>query len=218
MTRNPKPKPRPGPNPHPQPSTLHPPPSPSPLPQPRRDCIALLVNPGTADINARCPLQDTFPLLLAANFNHTECVQLLLDARADATMRTQRSGLNALHYACSDVVVGYLRDAGASTGASVDEDGNRVDTAMLDSSARALREEEAAARGKWGNMLQQHADAGGSAGSGSAASTAVASAAGTAIKSIAAARSPANRATAGGCTAEDLAEGLSTADDHYEVD
>ena len=163
-------------------------------------------------------------MLLAANFNHTECVQLLLDARADATMRTQRSGLNALHYACSDVVVGYLRDAGASTGASVDEDGNRVDTALLDSSARALREEEAAARGKWGNVLQQHADAGGSAGSGSAASAAVASAAGAAViaATTAAARSPqrstANRATAGGCTAEDLAEGLSTADDHYEVD
>lgn len=179
----------------------------------RRDCIALLVNPGNADVNARCPLQDTFPLLLAANFNHTECVQLLLDAKADATMRTQRSGLNALHYACSDVVAGCLRDAGASTGASVGEDGKRVNTAMLDSSAQALRAEEAAARSKWGSMLQQHAaDAGGSA------SAAVALAAGAATKSSAAVRSQANRATAGGCTAEDLAEGLSTADDHYEVD
>jgi hypothetical protein len=128
-------------------------------------------------------------------------------------MRTQRSGLNALHYACSDVVAGCLRDAGASTGASVGEDGKRVNTAMLDSSAQALRAEEAAARSKWGSMLQQHAaDAGGSA------SAAVALAAGAATKSSAAVRSQANRATAGGCTAEDLAEGLSTADDHYEVD
>ena len=135
-------------------------------------------------------------------------MQLLLDAKADATMRTQRSGLNALHYACSDVVVGCLRDAGVTTGATVDEDGNRVDTALLDSSAQALREEEAAARGNWGNMLQQHADAGGSA------SAAVA----VAVAKSREARSQANRATAGGCTAEDLAEGLSTVDDHYEVD
>ena len=200
MTPNPKPSPKPGPNPSPHPqlssSTLT---LTLTLTLTRRDCIALLVNPGNADVNARCPLQDTFPLLLAANFNHTECVQLLLDAKADATMRTQRSGLNALHYACSDAVVGYLRDAGASTVASVDEDGNRVDTGLLDSSARALREEEAAARGKSGMLQQQHADAPGSAGSASAAS-----AAGAAIKSIAAARTPANRATAGGCTAEDL--------------
>ena len=110
-------------------------------------------------------------------------------------------------------VVGCLCDAGASTGASVGEDGKRVNTAMLDSSAQALRAEEAAARSKWGSMLQQHAaDAGGSA------SAAVALAAGAATKSSAAVRSQANRATAGGCTAEDLAEGLSTADDHYEVD
>ena len=40
------------------------------------------MSPGKADVNARCPLQDTFPLLLAANFNHTECVQLLLYAKA----------------------------------------------------------------------------------------------------------------------------------------
>ena len=77
---------------------------------------------------------------------------------------------------------------------------------MLDSSAQALREEEAAARGNWGNMLQQHADAGGSA------------SAAVAVAKSREARSQANRATAGGCTAEDLAEGLSTVDDHYEVD
>ena len=37
----------------------------------KRECLELLVRPGAADVNARCPLQDTFPLLLAANFNHT---------------------------------------------------------------------------------------------------------------------------------------------------
>ena len=68
-----------------------------------------------------------------------------------------------------------------------------------------MREEEAAARGNWGNMLQQHADARGSASAASVAKSREA-------------RSQANRATAGGCTAEDLAEGLSTVDDHYEVD
>lgn len=43
-----------------------------------------------------------------------ECVKVLLDAKADATMKTLRTGLNALHYACSDQAVAHLRDAGAS--------------------------------------------------------------------------------------------------------
>ena len=67
---------------------------------------------------------------------------MLLGAKADATLQTERTGLNALHYACSDQVVAYLRDAGASVNDKGRED---VSTAFLQSSAQAFMQHSAAA-------------------------------------------------------------------------
>ena len=38
----------------------------------KKEIIELLIRRGNADVGATCPLQDTHPLLLAANFDFTE--------------------------------------------------------------------------------------------------------------------------------------------------
>ena len=82
------------------------------------EIVRLLVGKGRAEVNARCPLQDTFALLLAINFDFVEVARTLLAARADPNMGTESRGITSLHVCYSAEAVELLVAAGASVNAN----------------------------------------------------------------------------------------------------
>jgi len=67
----------------------------------KRDVVELLCRRGKADVHARCPLQDTFPLLLATNFDFVDVMKVLLAQRADPNFVSSTRCLTSLHYVFS---------------------------------------------------------------------------------------------------------------------
>ena len=58
----------------------------------KADILEMLMRRGKADASARCPLQDTFPLLLAVNFDFQPCIHVLLAGYATSRRRPSDTG------------------------------------------------------------------------------------------------------------------------------
>ena len=89
----------------------------------QKEVVELLLRRGRADVHARCPLQDTFPLLLAVNFNFVDVARVLVEASADVNMASVSRGLSPLHYAISAEAVALLVAAHADVDACDNPDG-----------------------------------------------------------------------------------------------
>lgn len=87
----------------------------------KNDVLQLLVQRGKAECNARCPAQDTFPLLLATNFNFVPCMRTLINAGASVTMKSLNTA-TVLHYAFSAEAVATLVAAKADVNESINAD------------------------------------------------------------------------------------------------